>query len=112
MFNPLAFNDKSSSPLLQVLFDELTAKWSKKLGISGLYNITAQKSFPVKFWCVDHPQWGEKNWRGILIFIRLLFHYIFGTGKNVYEVQILEPQSPALHWFFWAVTLQRPTFGS
>ena len=102
MFNSLASNDKSPSPLLQVLFDELTAKWSKKLGISGLYNITAQKSFPVKFWCVDHPRWSGKN-EGAFLVIKLLFHYIFGTGHNFYEVQILETQSPGL---------QRLTFGS
>ena len=61
----LAFNVKSVSPLLQVLFDELTVKWSKKLGISGLlYDKTAPKSFPVKFWCVDHPQWSENFLKG------------------------------------------------
>ena len=76
MFNPLAFNDKSPSPLLQVLFDELTAKWSKKLGISGLYNITAQKSFPVKFWCVDHPQWGEKKRKGHSYFHKTATYFI------------------------------------
>ena len=74
----LAFNVKSVSPLLQVLFDELTVKWSKKLCISGLlYDITALKSFPVKFWCVDHPQWSEKILKGHSYFhkVAVLQHF-------------------------------------